>query len=218
MSKGFNMIGWRLGWVCGHPKIVQAYADVKDNSDSGQFMAIQQAAAVALRTASIPKEICAKYRRRLSKLVAALQKVGFPCRMPGGTYFLYAKAPVAAAGREFKAAEDVSQFLIHEQSISCVPWDDAGPTCGFRPRTAGSSGGGCTDGGDGQSQANWGSDSMRGQRWRPVWSSASTSNGKSVATVAQFSVHGPQPSAGSTGQRHNASWSWARNRADHASW
>jgi LL-diaminopimelate aminotransferase len=30
MSKGFNMIGWRLGFVAGHPKIVQAYADVKD--------------------------------------------------------------------------------------------------------------------------------------------------------------------------------------------
>ena len=54
MSKGFNMIGWRLGWVCGHPKIVQAYADVKDNSDSGQFMAIQHAAAAALRTPEIP--------------------------------------------------------------------------------------------------------------------------------------------------------------------
>ena len=126
MSKGFNMIGWRLGWVCGHPKIVQAYADVKDNSDSGQFMAIQHAAAVALRAPAIPKEVCAKYRRRLVKLVATLQKVGFPCRMPGGSYFLYAKAPLAAEGREFKTAEDVSQFLIHEQSVCCVPWDDAG--------------------------------------------------------------------------------------------
>src|SRR5437867_1070705 len=29
MSKGFNMIGWRLGFVCGNAKIVQAYADVK---------------------------------------------------------------------------------------------------------------------------------------------------------------------------------------------
>jgi LL-diaminopimelate aminotransferase len=126
MSKGFNMIGWRLGWVCGHPKIVQAYADVKDNSDSGQFMAVQHAAATALRTPEIPKEVCAKYRRRLTKLVAALQKVGFPCRMPGGTYFLYAKAPVAAGGREFRNAEEVSTFLIHEQSVCCVPWDDAG--------------------------------------------------------------------------------------------
>ena len=45
MSKGFNMIGWRMAFVAGHPKIVQAFADVKDNCDSGQFMAIQQAAA-----------------------------------------------------------------------------------------------------------------------------------------------------------------------------
>ena len=43
MSKGFNMIGWRMAFVVGHPKIVQAFADVKDNSDSGQFAAVQQA-------------------------------------------------------------------------------------------------------------------------------------------------------------------------------
>src|SRR6516225_2501479 len=49
MSKGFNMIGWRMGFVAGHAKIVQAFADVKDNCDSGQFMAIQKAAAVALQ-------------------------------------------------------------------------------------------------------------------------------------------------------------------------
>src|SRR5689334_17860884 len=29
MSKAFHMIGWRLGWVCGHERIVQAFADVK---------------------------------------------------------------------------------------------------------------------------------------------------------------------------------------------
>ncbi len=126
MSKGFNMIGWRLGFVCGHPKIVQAFADVKDNSDSGQFMAIQHAAAAALRDPKIPQQIQEKYRRRLTKLVDALTKVGFPCKMPGGTYFLYAKAPIATGDREFKTAEDASQFLIHEQSVCCVPWDDAG--------------------------------------------------------------------------------------------
>jgi LL-diaminopimelate aminotransferase len=126
MSKGFNMIGWRLGFVCGHPKIVQAYADVKDNSDSGQFMAIQHAAALALRTPEIPLQVRAKYQRRLSKLVAALQEVGFHCAMPGGTYFLYTKAPVAAGDRSFANAEAASQYLIHEQSVCCVPWDDAG--------------------------------------------------------------------------------------------
>src|SRR5262249_3814051 len=48
MSKGFNMIGWRMAFVAGHAKIVQAFADVKDNCDSGQFMAVQQAARAAL--------------------------------------------------------------------------------------------------------------------------------------------------------------------------
>ena len=126
MSKGFNMIGWRLGFVCGHPKIVQAYADVKDNSDSGQFMAIQHAAAQALRTPAIPVAVRAKYERRLEKLVAALKQVGFRCRMPGGTYFLYTQAPTGAGERTFANAEEASQYLIHEQSVCCVPWDDAG--------------------------------------------------------------------------------------------
>jgi len=126
MSKGFNMIGWRMGFVCGHAKLVQAYADVKDNSDSGQFMAVQNAAAKALRQPEIPLEIRAKYKRRLEKLVAALQEVGFQCSMPGGTYFLYTKAPVSAGDRQFANAEEASQFLIHEQSVCCVPWDDAG--------------------------------------------------------------------------------------------
>ena len=31
LSKGWDMIGWRIGWVCGHERIVAAYAYVKDN-------------------------------------------------------------------------------------------------------------------------------------------------------------------------------------------
>ena len=126
MSKGFNMIGWRMGFVAGHAKIVQAYADVKDNSDSGQFMATQHAAAAALRNPHIPIAIKVKYERRLRKLVAALQATGFQCEMPGGTYFLYTASPKGAGERSFANAEEASQYLIHEQSVCCVPWDDAG--------------------------------------------------------------------------------------------
>src|SRR5438105_8994090 len=99
LSKGFNMIGWRIGWVCGHPKLVQAFADVKDNCDSGQFIAIQQAARLALEHPEIAERIREKYRRRLQKLVAALTRVGFQAKMPGGTYFLYVRAPRACGER-----------------------------------------------------------------------------------------------------------------------
>jgi LL-diaminopimelate aminotransferase len=47
--------------------------------------------------------------------------------MPGGTYFLYTKSPIGVAGGErFETAEAASQYLITEQSIVTVPWDDAG--------------------------------------------------------------------------------------------
>jgi LL-diaminopimelate aminotransferase len=127
MSKGYDMIGWRMGFVAGHERIVSAFADVKDNSDSGQFMATQKAAAAALDNDSIPTRIRAKYRRRLEKLVATLKKCGFQCEMPGGSYFLYCKAPIGTkSGEKFTAAEDATRFLIEQYGIVTVPWDDAG--------------------------------------------------------------------------------------------
>ena len=126
LSKGFNMIGWRIGWVCGHPTLVRAFADVKDNCDSGQFIAIQKSAAAALDDESIPTETREKYRRRLEKLVTMLSQIGFDCKMPGGSYFLYVPMPKGGGGETFESAEQASQYLIKSQSIVTVPWDDAG--------------------------------------------------------------------------------------------
>jgi LL-diaminopimelate aminotransferase len=132
LSKGYDMIGWRIGWVCGHERIVRAFADVKDNSDSGQFGAIQNAAAFALDDDEIPRRTRAKYKRRLEKLVATLRRAGFAASMPGGTYFLYVRAPKGLAdGTKFENAEAASQYLITQQSIVTVPWDDAGPFLRF---------------------------------------------------------------------------------------
>jgi LL-diaminopimelate aminotransferase len=127
LSKGWNMIGWRIGWVCGNERIVRAFGDVKDNSDSGQFLAIQKSAAAALDNPKIPQEANAKYYRRLEKLVATLRQFGFECDVPGGTYFLYVKAPKGIAEEQkFANAEEASQYLIQKLSICTVPWDNAG--------------------------------------------------------------------------------------------
>jgi LL-diaminopimelate aminotransferase len=132
LSKGFDMIGWRIGWVCGHPRLVQAFSDVKDNCDSGQFIAIQKAAAAALDDDGNHRRTKEKYQRRLQKLVNTLRSCGFDCEMPGGTYFLYMPSPKGAdGGPTFETAEDASQFLITQQSMVTVPWDDAGPFLRF---------------------------------------------------------------------------------------
>lgn len=130
-SKSFNMTGWRCGFVAGNERLVKAYGDIKDNTDSGQFLAIQHAAAYGLEHPEITEQIAAKYSRRMSALVEILAQAGFKARKPKGSFFLYVKAPQAALKGdgtkvEFSSAEDVSQWLITEKLISSVPWDDAG--------------------------------------------------------------------------------------------
>ncbi len=127
LSKSFNMTGWRIGFIAGNEKVVKAFATVKDNNDSGQFMAIQKAAAYALAHPEITEKTAEKYSRRHEMLANVLSECGFHARKPRGSFFLYTKAPKGVEnGPEFKSAEDFSQFLILEHLISTVPWDDAG--------------------------------------------------------------------------------------------
>ena len=126
MSKSYNMTGWRLGFVAGGGRVVQAFAEVKDNCDSGQFKAIQLAGCAGIADMKLSETIREHYKRRLEKMIAVLRRVGFDAQMPGGTFFMYMPAPKGAGALEFKNAEDASQFLIRECSISTVPWDDCG--------------------------------------------------------------------------------------------
>lgn len=135
LSKGFNMTGWRIGFVCGHPLIVRAYGDVKDNSDSGQFLGIQKAAETALSNPAITTAIAAKYSRRMDRLVEVLRNSGFAVEKPQGSFFLYVPAPRSVttngATTIFDSGEAFSQWLIRNELISTVPWDDAGPFVRF---------------------------------------------------------------------------------------
>jgi len=127
LSKSYNMTGWRIGFIAGNPLIVKAFGDVKDNNDSGQFIAIQKAAAYGLANPSITEKISAKYSRRHDLLVGALNELGFKAEKPKGSFFLYVEAPKGIkGGQQFESGEAFSQYLIREKLISTVPWDDAG--------------------------------------------------------------------------------------------
>jgi LL-diaminopimelate aminotransferase len=131
-SKNFNMTGWRCGFVAGNELLVKAYGDVKDNSDSGQFLAIQHASAYAFDHPEITAMIATKYSRRMDLLVDTLKAAGFQARKPRGSFFLYVAAPKRAEAADgnsavdFPNAEAFSQWMITENLISTVPWDDAG--------------------------------------------------------------------------------------------
>ena len=127
LSKAFNMTGWRIGFLCGNSKAVSAYATVKDNTDSGQFRAIQKAAIQAFNHTEITEKTVAKYSRRFNLLVSALNELGFDAKKPKGSFYCYVKAPSGTEnGKIFNTASEFSEFLITESLISTVPWDDAG--------------------------------------------------------------------------------------------
>jgi LL-diaminopimelate aminotransferase len=129
-SKNFNMTGWRCGFVAGNELLVKAYGDVKDNTDSGQFLGIQNAVAYCYDHPEITAQIASKYSRRMDLLVPALNRLGFKTQKPKGSFFLYVAAPKTATGPSgtiaFANGEEFSQWLITENLISTVPWDEAG--------------------------------------------------------------------------------------------
>lgn len=127
LSKAFNMTGWRLAFLAGHPELIKAYGTVKDNTDSGQFRAIQKAGVYALSHPEMTSLTADKYSRRLDRLAAALREVGFQAEKPGGTFYCYVPAPVGTkSGKTFRNAAEASEFLIRECLVSTVPWDEAG--------------------------------------------------------------------------------------------
>lgn len=135
LSKSFNMTGWRIGFLAGNSKLVKAFMTVKDNSDSGQFIAIQKAAAYALSHLEITEQTATKYARRLNLLVNALRGCGFNATRPKGSFFLYTKIPKAVAnGPQFQSAEEFSQYLLREHLNLAFPGMMPATMCDFRLR------------------------------------------------------------------------------------
>ena len=126
MSKSCNMTGWRIAFYCGAAWAVKALSAIKDNCDSGQFKAIQKAACIGLENPSLMEVVRSHYGERLRRLVEVLCCAGFNAKMPGGTFYVYVRAPIGAGNIRFSNAEEASLFLIENCGISTVPWDDTG--------------------------------------------------------------------------------------------
>ncbi len=127
LSKMFSMTGWRLAFVAGKTQLIQAYGVAKNNTDCGQFRAIQKAGAFALKNPQMIEEVCSKYSRRFDLLVSALNNVGFSASKPKATLYSYVRRPSGTAtGRRFASATDFVEFLLKEALIATVPWDEAG--------------------------------------------------------------------------------------------
>ena len=94
-SKTYCMAGWRAGWVAGNGKLVCALNQLKENIDSGQFNAVQNAAAFALRNhEKIVPRIRERFKARAVAFSRGLRECGWRFEEPRGSCFVWARPPV----------------------------------------------------------------------------------------------------------------------------
>jgi LL-diaminopimelate aminotransferase len=122
LSKAYNMTGWRIAFACGNAGAIRALGTVKNNLDSGQFTAIQEAAIVALESdQQCVADMCALYQRRRDLVLDALAAIGIECEAPKATIYVWAKVPAGYSSAEF------TEKVLTEAHVIVTPGNGYGP-------------------------------------------------------------------------------------------
>jgi LL-diaminopimelate aminotransferase len=94
LSKTFNMTGWRVGFAIGGAPMIAALGQVKANTDSGIFTAIQFAAKTALdEYETLTPPIRALYKERRDAFVGGMKRLGWDVPTPGATFYVWMPCP-----------------------------------------------------------------------------------------------------------------------------
>jgi LL-diaminopimelate aminotransferase len=123
LSKGWNMTGWRVGWVAGNAEVVEQFRRLKTNLDSGMFDALQLAGAAALTEArGFPAEMSVIYRRRRDLMIEALAGIGLPADPPQATPYIWVRVP------DGHTSETFTELVLEEAGIVVSPGPSFGPS------------------------------------------------------------------------------------------
>lgn len=116
-SKTFNMTGWRIGFAVGNARMIAALLKIKQNTDSGVFVAIQRAAQTALElTGEVGKEIRALYKLRRGVLLAGLNQLGWVIPSPKATFYVWARVP-----KQGLSSMEFAKKMLAETGVLVTP-------------------------------------------------------------------------------------------------
>jgi len=116
LSKSFSMTGWRLGWAAGEVRFIAALTRVKSYVDTGPWLAVQQAGALALDQAErLLAPNVAELSARRDAGVSALREAGFVLDPPLATMYLWVPLPGGVG------AADFSRRALDDQGVVVLP-------------------------------------------------------------------------------------------------
>ena len=117
LSKSHNMAGWRIGMVAGNSSYINDILKFKSNMDSGMFLPLQSAAAIALdATDTWYEDLNRIYQRR--RTIAADIMNALSCTFEPGQsgLFLWGRIPAFYAD-----AVEMTERLLQEKHLFITP-------------------------------------------------------------------------------------------------
>jgi LL-diaminopimelate aminotransferase len=116
LSKSHNMAGWRVAAALGNERVNKMLLTLKSNTDSGQFLPVMQAAALAMTGDQTWRTVRNdRYRARRDLVYTRLKELGLEVRKPLASFYLWVKTPGE------KSAIQFADQLLDECGISVAP-------------------------------------------------------------------------------------------------
>jgi aminotransferase len=121
-SKNYAMTGWRIGYACAPPDLLDAMRKVHQYTIMSAPTTAQAAAVVALEQGA-PHVIAMReeYDRRRRLIVDGFNTLGLDCFEPRGAF--YAFPSIARSGM---SSDDFAMRLLEEEEVAMVPGDAFG--------------------------------------------------------------------------------------------
>jgi aminotransferase len=123
-SKAYAMTGFRIGYACGPPEIIEAMMKIHQYSMLCASSISQEAALEAIQHGEADTvEMREQYRLRRNFIVGAFNQMGLPCHLPRGSF--YAFPCIRSTGLTSK---EFAVRLLESEKVACVPGSSFGPS------------------------------------------------------------------------------------------
>ena len=124
-SKAYAMTGWRLGYICGHPTLLDAMKKIHQYALMCSPTVSQYAAIEALKSGDeCVQDMVKEYNRRRRVLVDGFRKLGLDCFEPLGAFYVF--PCIKSTGM---SSDDFCEKLLIEEKVLAVPGNAFGE-CG----------------------------------------------------------------------------------------
>ena len=124
LSKTYSITGWRLGYLIGPEKVIEAAKKVHDFLTVGAAAPLQEAASVGLRFGEdYYKELLDSYTQKRNYFLAGLDQIGLKHNIPQGTYFVLVDIQEFLDLPEFSGFTDLEfcEWMIKNIGVAAVP-------------------------------------------------------------------------------------------------